>query len=60
MARDTKTARTKKKERKNIAAGVAHAYHVQRILQEQFFHDVCLSGLVWIQFGLVLPWRRWL
>ena len=24
MARDTKTARTKKKERKNIAAGVAH------------------------------------
>lgn len=50
MARDTKTARTKKKERKNIAAGVAHvnsSFNNTKIL----ISDVQGNAIAWSSAG---------
>ena len=50
MARDTKTARTKKKERKNIAAGVAHvnsSFNNTKIL----ISDVQGNAISWSSSG---------
>jgi small subunit ribosomal protein S11 len=50
MARDTKTARTKKKERKNIAAGVAHvnsSFNNTKIL----ISDVQGNAIAWSSSG---------
>ena len=50
MARDTKTARTKKKERKNIAAGVAHvnsSFNNTKIL----ISDVQGNAISWSSAG---------
>ena len=50
MARDTKAARTKKKERKNIAAGVAHvnsSFNNTKIL----ISDVQGNAIAWSSSG---------